>query len=43
MTLTEFNQAYPSTIPIDELALANGVEPTQRLAAGMLVKRVVVE
>lgn len=43
MTLTEFNQAYPSTIPLDQLALANGVEPTTRLAAGMLVKRVVVE
>ncbi|HSA57169.1 MAG TPA: M48 family metalloprotease [Gemmatimonadaceae bacterium] len=43
MTLTEFNQAYPSSIPLDQLALANGVEPTTRLAAGMLVKRVVVE
>lgn len=43
MTLAEFNQAYPSTIPLDQLALANGVAPTTRLAAGMLVKRIVVE
>lgn len=43
MTLTEFNQRYPSTIPLDQLALINGVTPDQRLAAGMMVKRVVVE
>ncbi|HEX7122118.1 MAG TPA: M48 family metalloprotease [Gemmatimonadaceae bacterium] len=43
MTLTQFNQQYPSTIPLEQLALINGVEPTTRLAAGMLVKRVVVQ
>jgi len=42
MTLAEFNQQYPSTIPIERLALINGVaDGNARLAAGESVKRVV--
>jgi len=42
MTLTEFNQEFPSTVPIDELALINGLaDGNAPLAAGALVKRVV--
>ena len=42
MTLSEFNQRYPSVIPIEELALINQVEnASARLAAGTLVKRVI--
>ena len=40
MTLTEFNQRYPSAIPLEQLAVINGVTPTTRLATGMVVKRV---
>ena len=40
MTLTQFNQQNPSSIPIAELALINGVEPTATIPAGTLVKRV---
>jgi predicted Zn-dependent protease len=40
MTITEFHQAYPSTIPIAQLALINGVEATTTIPAGTLVKRV---
>jgi predicted Zn-dependent protease len=40
MTLAEFHQRYPSAIPVEQLALINGVAPTTRLAAGMVVKRV---
>ena len=40
MTLTEFHQAYPSPIPVEQVALINGVEPTTTLQAGTLVKRV---
>jgi hypothetical protein len=40
MTLTEFHQAYPSPIPVAQVALINGVEPTTTLQAGTLVKRV---
>lgn len=43
MTLTQFNQQNPSVIPIEQLALINAVTPTETLAAGTKVKRVVVE
>jgi len=40
MTITEFNQSYPSKIPVAQVALINGVEPTTQIPAGTLVKRV---
>jgi predicted Zn-dependent protease len=40
MTITEFHQAYPSTIPIAQVALINGVQESTTLPAGTLVKRV---
>ena len=43
MTLTQFNQQYPSTIPIAQLALINATTPDAMLPAGTLVKRIVVE
>jgi predicted Zn-dependent protease len=43
MTIAQFNQQFPSTIPLDQLALINGVETGTTLEAGRLVKRVVVE
>jgi len=43
MTLTAFNQAYPSVIPIAQLAVVNGVDPNVTLPAGRSVKRIVVE
>ncbi|HEX3276718.1 MAG TPA: M48 family metalloprotease [Gemmatimonadales bacterium] len=42
MTLEQFNQQYPSTIPIAELALINELQaPTTQIPAGRIVKRVV--
>ena len=42
MTLAEFQRRYPSTIPIEELAIINQVEgPTANLPAGAMVKRIV--
>lgn len=41
MTLEQFQARYPSTIPLEELALLNGVEPGATLPAGRQVKRVV--
>ena len=42
MTLEQFNSRYPSTIPIEELAIINEVEdPAAVLPAGQMVKRVV--
>lgn len=42
MTLAEFNQRYPSTIPLAELAIANGVaDGNSVLEAGTQAKRVV--
>ncbi|HET7463984.1 MAG TPA: M48 family metalloprotease [Longimicrobium sp.] len=42
MTLAEFNRRYPSTIPVDELAIINEVEGAgATLPAGRLVKRIV--
>ena len=40
MTITEFHQAYPSPIPIAQVALINGVDANATLPAGTLVKRV---
>jgi predicted Zn-dependent protease len=41
MTLSAFNQAFPSLIPIEELAVINGVALNATLQSGQLVKRVV--
>jgi predicted Zn-dependent protease len=44
MTLAQFQQQFPSVIPIEQLALINGFDaPTATIAAGARVKRVVVE
>ena len=44
MTLAEFQQRYPSVVPIEQLALINGVaSPSTSLGVGTTVKRVVVE
>jgi predicted Zn-dependent protease len=41
MTLEQFYQQYPSTVPIANIALMNGLQPGQTIAAGTTVKRVV--
>jgi predicted Zn-dependent protease len=42
MTLEQFNAQYPSSVPIEQLAIINEVGgPSTTLAAGRLVKRVV--
>ncbi|MFL5401620.1 MAG: M48 family metalloprotease [Gemmatimonadales bacterium] len=42
MTLEQFNAQYPSSIPIEQLAIINEVEgPSAALSAGRTVKRVV--
>ena len=42
MSMEEFNQKYPSTIPVDRLAVVNGLDaPPDRIPAGTTVKRVV--
>jgi predicted Zn-dependent protease len=42
MTLEQFNSQYPSTIPLEELAIINEVEdPSAVLPAGQMIKRVV--
>ncbi len=41
MTLSEFDSAYPSTVPIEELALINQMQSNDRFNAGARVKRVV--
>lgn len=43
MTVAQFNQAYPSVIPLAQLALINGVGEGDTFPAGSKVKRVVVE
>jgi predicted Zn-dependent protease len=40
MTLAQFNSRYPSSIPVEEVAIINGVETGTMLAAGTQVKRV---
>lgn len=42
MTLAEFDRAYPSSIPAEQLALINGVEAGASIPAGTLMKRVSV-
>jgi predicted Zn-dependent protease len=41
MTLAQFNQRYPSSIPLETLAILNQVEAGTRLPAGQMVKRIV--
>jgi predicted Zn-dependent protease len=41
MTLEQFQARHPSSVPLAELALLNGVEPGASLAAGRTMKRVV--
>jgi predicted Zn-dependent protease len=41
MTLAQFNQRYPSVIPIDQLAIINQVNSGDMLRSGTRVKRVV--
>jgi predicted Zn-dependent protease len=42
MTLSQFNETYPSSVPLQTLALVNQApSPTARLDAGALVKRIV--
>jgi predicted Zn-dependent protease len=41
MTIREFNQRYPSTVPLTKVALINEVDENGRLAAGTMAKRVV--
>jgi predicted Zn-dependent protease len=42
MTLSEFNSRFPSRIPIEELALINGLQgPSSRIPAGASVKRII--
>ena len=41
MTLAEFAQRYPSSIPVAELAIVNQIEsPSERIPAGTLLKQV---
>jgi predicted Zn-dependent protease len=40
MTVAEFAQSYPSAIPVEQVALINGVDPGATFPAGALVKRV---
>jgi predicted Zn-dependent protease len=41
MTVEEFNSAFPSTVPVQEVALLNGVSTGEKLPAGEPMKRVV--
>ena len=40
MTITQFHQTYPSSIPVAQVALINGVDESTTLPTGTLVKRV---
>jgi len=40
MSLQQFNSEMPSSIPLAELALINGLDETAQLRAGQLIKRV---
>jgi hypothetical protein len=40
MTITQFHQSYPSTIPVEQVALINGVDANTTIPTGTLVKRV---
>jgi predicted Zn-dependent protease len=41
MTAAEFNAQFPSTVPVEVVALVNGLAEGERLAAGATAKRVV--
>ncbi len=41
MTIEQFHQRYPSQVPVERIALINGVETGVPFASGTLVKRVV--
>jgi len=41
MTIAEFNAQFPSTAPVEVLAIVNGLGEGERLRAGQLAKRVV--
>jgi len=41
MTLAEFHRRFPSTVPVETVALINGLEPGSRIERGAMVKRVV--
>ncbi|MEE9206770.1 MAG: hypothetical protein V3U67_00145 [Gemmatimonadota bacterium] len=41
MTITEFQQRFPSTISLDRLAVMNGVEAGESIPAGTTMKQVV--
>ena len=42
MTVAEFNQKYPSTIPVERLAVVNGrADVPERIPAGTTVKRII--
>jgi predicted Zn-dependent protease len=41
MTLRQFNERYPSSVPLEELAMINQAEPYTAFAEGDLVKRIV--
>ena len=40
MTVAEFNRQYPGTIPVEQVAVINGVDPGGSFEAGRMVKRV---
>ncbi len=42
MTVTEFNKQYPSTIPVERVAVVNGLDsPEDRIPAGTTFKRII--
>ncbi len=41
MSLEAFDRKHPSSVSIEELALLNGIQPTDTLKSGTLIKRVV--
>lgn len=41
MSIEEFHRDYPSAVPVDQLALINGVQLGDRFASGTRVKRIV--
>jgi predicted Zn-dependent protease len=43
MTLNEFNQRYPSEVPMDQLMLINQVQSNRSIPAGTRLKRIVRE
>jgi len=42
MTVTEFNKQHPSTIPVERVAVVNGLDtPEVRIPAGTMFKRII--